>query len=272
MKNTMCPSPTTATAALALSLLQAPLVAEARDGGATTAPNTSSLSHVEQALVNGSTSDALKIINSSALDSVRTDVVAKDLPQVVAKVIKELIEQGKTEDAQRVFRTMRSFSPESAHQGAIEAFAALDRDSFEKFCDQSLWHGAKPYGHIREELRSPALPHSVSASKSAEMTEVMDRADTARRKTQIGLEVGAVCAAGIAAASGRSENRSLFQQAAQTIGGLATVAASTAVFCSLFGTTLSFWSLDSLIIGVSTVITAVGLEQIAKGLGLIEQK
>ena len=268
MKNTMCPSPSTATAALALSLLQAPLLPEAQGADTSAAQSNTNMSQVERALVHGSSSDALTIINSSALDGVRPAVVAKELPQVVAKVVKELMEQGKTEDAQRVFRAIRDFSPESALHGALQAFAELDRGLFEKFCDQSIWQGVKPYAGLKEKLVSPAQSTSASPAKTAEMVEVMDKADAARMKAQLGLEAGALCATGIAAASGRASSRSFFSRAVQTLGGALAVAGSAAVFCSIFGSNSSFWSWNSLIAGVSTVITTYGLEQICKGLGL----
>ena len=274
MKNTMSPSASTATAttALALSLLQAPASAEARGPDATPPPEKIQLSHVERALVNGSTSGALKVIESSALKDVRLEVVKKDLPEVGERVVKQLVVDGRIEDAQRVVIAMREFSPESAHRGALQAFATLDKESFEKFCDRSIWCGAKPYAHIREELISPAQQNGLSPSKAAEMLETMDRADTARTKAQVGLEVGAFGATGIAAAAGAHGNKSFLSRAVRTAGGLAAVAGGQAVFASLFGTYTSLWSIESFIVGGSLYVSALGLQQIFKGIGLVKDE
>lgn len=273
MKNTMCPSPstTTATTALALSLLQAPALPAVQGADVAPASSSTNLSHVESALIHGSAADAVKIIDASALKDLRPEVVEKEMVHIVERVVKDLMLQGKVDDAQRVVRTVRALYPESARRGILRAFATLDTESFEKFCDQSLIHGVKPHDGLKKELNTISDQHPLPPATSAQMLNVMDRVDASRAKTQVAMEVGAITATGIAAVSGAASSRSFLARAVQVVGGAAAAFSSWVVFCSLLGHSMSLVSFESLGLVVSGTVAVIAGQQVLKGLGFIDQ-
>lgn len=268
MKNMTAPSTaiSTTTATFALSLLQAPAIPGAQAADTVAPLNETNLSPVESALVSGSAADAVKIIDSSALGHVRPEAVEKELPSVIEKILRELIQRGDIKDAQRVARIMTDFSPEATRQGMLRAFAALDKESFEKFNDQSVWHGSPTYRRLARELESPGKPHGISGSKTAEMVEVIEKAEVARNKTHVALEVGALCAVGVSKAAGARSHRNLSHRIVQTVGGLAALAGGATVFASLFGHTAGLVSWESALVFGSLCIATLGLEQVFKAL------
>lgn len=269
----MCPSPATTTAAtaLALSLLQAPAMPSVQGADVAPASNSTQLSPAENALINGTAADALKLIDASALDNMRPEVIEKEMAHVVEKVVKDLMVQGKVEDAQRVVRIVRDLFPQSVHVGTLRAFGSLDAESFAHFCDQSILYGAKPHHGFKRELHAISDQLQLAPAKSAELLNVMDRVDADRAKVQIGMEIGAVCAAGVAAAAGAASHRSLLSRAVQTLAGAAAFATSSLVLCSLFGDSSSLLSFESIGAGVSGLVATIGVQQILKGLGNSDQ-
>jgi hypothetical protein len=270
MKNTMCPSPSTtaATTALALSLLQAPALPAAEGADHLSSPSASSLSHVENALIHGTARDAFKIIEGSGLKDVRPEVVEKEMASVVEKVVKDVMLQGKVEDAQRVARTVREVYPDAARVGILRAFATLDTESFEKFCNQSVMSGQKPHLGFMDELNKSANQLDLPPSKSAELVEVMGRVDSSRTIARLGVDAAALGAVGIAAVSGASRNRSALSHIVQTVGGAAATIAGALVFSSSLGESVSLFSLNNVALALSLGAVALGLEQMTKGIGL----
>lgn len=268
MKNTICPSPSTTTAAtaLALSLLQAPAFPSVQGADASPAANSAHLSPAESALINGSAADALKLIDASALDNMRPEVIEKELAHVVEKVVKDLMTQGKVEDAQRVVRTIRDLFPQSVHVGTLRAFGSLDAESFAHFCDQSILYGAKPHHGFKRELHTTSDQLQLAPAKSAELLDIMDRVDADRAKVQIGMEIGAVCATGVAVAAGAASHRSAFSRTVQTVAGAAAMVTSSIVFSSLFGDSSSLMSFDGIGGSVSLFVAIIGGYQTIKGL------
>jgi len=269
----MCSSPstTTATTALALSLLQAPALPAVQGADVAPASSSTNLSHVESALIHGSAADAVKIIDASALKDMRPEIVEKEIGHIVERVVKDLMLQGKVDDAQRVVRIVRDLYPEGVRRGILRAFATLDPEAFEKFCDQSLLHGPKPHQGLKNELTTSPAQHPLPPSTAAKMLEVMERVDTSRAKTLVGMEVAGVCAAGVAAAGGAASSRTLFTRAVQVLGGATAMVTSSLVFSSLFADSTSIVSFTSLGLLVSGVVLAVGGEQMLKGLGILDQ-
>jgi hypothetical protein len=175
--------------------------------------------------------------------------------------------QGKVEDAQRVTRIVRETYPEGTRIGILRAFATLDTESFTKFCDQSIIYGQKPHIGLESELHKTASQLELPPSKTAEMAAVMDAADVQRAKTQFAVCALALGAVGIAAKSGASTSPSGLSRIGQTIGGAFAIAASTVVFCSLFGEAAGLMSLHTLGMSASVIVSMLGIEQMFKGLG-----
>ena len=268
MKNTMYPSTATTTAAtaLALSLLQAPAMPSVQGADVAPASNSAHLSSAENALINGTAADALKLIDASALDNMRPEVIEKEMARVVEKVVKDLMLQGKVDDAQRVVRSVRDLFPQSVRVGTLRAFGSLDAESFAHFCDQSILYGAKPHHGLKRELHTTSDQLHLSPTKSAELLNVMDRVDASRAKVQIGMEIGAVCATGVAVAAGAASHRSVFTRTVQAVAGAAAAVTSSIVFSSLFGDSTSLMSFDGIGGSVSFLVAIIGGYQTIKGL------